>query len=90
MIPPLCDCLFLVLPALSELECSDCIFESIYTISSKNVTEQAMIRCATSYKRSSMSFHVGLVLLIYLEMLVFLEGGIKSEHYMQRFNQRVG
>lgn len=29
------------------------------------------------------SLHIGLVLLIYLEMLIFLEGRVQSKHHVQ-------
>jgi hypothetical protein len=35
-------------------------------------------------EESSVSIYIGLVLLVDMEMLVFFEGGVKSEHHVQR------
>lgn len=41
-------------------------------------------------KRSSMAVHVGFVLLVYLEVLVFFEGRVQSKHHVQWLHQSIG
>lgn len=39
--------------------------------------------------RSSIGLSVGLVLLVDVEVLILLEGGVEREHHMQRLHLRV-
>lgn len=40
-------------------------------------------------KRSSVPLYIRLVLLVYLKVLVLLEGRVQSEHHVQRLHQRI-